>query len=142
MPGFPIDSKLRHGLYDLKQIFDWWTSCFVGDQETSQKLLQEKLKYATARASREEMVVAEMNKELIRTEKVKADFNFVLYGLKQRLLSWSNSLPPLLEHRDARTIQKEISNSVWFILNELSQGVKSLIKRETKKKSTRAAKKP
>ncbi len=92
-------------------------------------------RYRTAKAAMAELDLAIKRGEYIETKKVQDDLSFVFYGLKQRLTSWSRSLPPKLSHKDDRSCMKVLGDETYFILNELSKGVKSIVKKS--KKSTK-----
>lgn len=91
-------------------------------------MADEKLRYQKARARREELLTAEMEGELVRTEKVVSDLAFVNNGIKQKLLSWQRSLPGKLARKDERGCMKVLQDEIWHILNELGKGVKNICK--------------
>ena len=85
-------------------------------------------RYRTAKAAMAELDLKIKEGQYIETKKVQNDLSFCFYGLKQRLMAWSRSLPPLLSHKDERAISKVLDQQTWNLLNELSQSVKSIIK--------------
>jgi len=129
--GFP---KSKRGSYPLKEGHDWWKENIIGDLDGETSLAEEKLKYQKWRASREELTVKELQGELISTEKVADDLSFVLNGFKRRITGWARGLPGILAHKDEREIYRLLLGETYFILDELSKGVKRIVTKSTKHK--------
>lgn len=83
-------------------------------------------RYRLAKARMAELELEERKGQLIRTEQVVEDLKFVCNAIKQRLLAWQRGLPPKLAHKDERGCMKVLQDEIWFILNELGKGVKSI----------------
>ena len=132
-PDFPQNCKLGHGVYDLKVFNDWMvTHFYAAEKKTS--MAEEKLRLIKARADREEMITGELCKKLIPREKVTADLTMVSLGIRMRLLNWSKSIPPKIEGRGLKECSQVIRDETYFILSELSQGMKAIMPKKSKEK--------
>ena len=136
MPDFPQHSKLknvRRGVeWDLKLIFDWWRSHYMGDADIAKKMLQEKFGYQKARTLRERLGAEEMQRNLISLDKLGKDLMFIFLRLKIALTSWEKRLPPLLDGKDQKTMLWIIHSETMSVLNNFVKGVRMLCKGKKK----------
>jgi hypothetical protein len=110
-----------------------------GNDYLSQKR-QAEARYRTAKAAMAELDLSIKQGEYKLTKQVQDDLSFVLYGLKQRLTTWSKGLPPKLAFKDGRACMKVLEDETYFILSELSKGVKSIAKSAKSTQSKKSAK--
>jgi D-mannonate dehydratase len=125
-PNFPKKARIRHGTYNLKEIFDWWHSNFMGDAEMPKRMLSEKLKYQEARSLREKLEVEELQRKLISIDKLQHDLSFIFVNIRAALLLWGKRLPGLLEGKDQKKMCQVIHKETRDILTTFGKGVKSL----------------
>lgn len=131
---FPEDARLQYNKYDLKKIYDWMQGHF-GNVETETTLAAERLRKLKAQADNEEIERDKALGTLISRDQVKQDLSFILTGLKQRLLAWSKTLPPHLIDKDEKELGLIIRKETRAILQDLSQGIKSLVPKRKGKKT-------
>jgi hypothetical protein len=73
------------------------------------------------RAERDALVVAKARGDLIDRRQAHFALGFLLTGCRQRLLSFSYSLPPRLVGKDAHTIGMIVKEEVHSLLHELAR---------------------
>jgi hypothetical protein len=133
MPDFPQHAKtkdVRRGAeWDLKIVFEWWRSHYMGDTDLSKKMLREKFGYQKARTLREKLSAEEMQRNLISLDKLERDLMFLFSRLKTVLTSWEKRLPPLLEGKDQKTMLRIIHTETVSFLNNFVKGVRLLCKK-------------
>lgn len=123
---FPKGAKAGRGLWDFKLVFRWWYDHYYLNAEAASTFATEKLRYQVARTRREELAVEELEGKMIRKEQVIEDVGFLLNNLKQRVLSWTKSLPALVAHKDERECAKVFQDETHSVLNDLSAGIKRM----------------
>lgn len=140
-PDFPPIAKIGKGIYDLKIINDWMIAHFYGkDEETC--LAAEKLRYQKFRADREQYSAEKERDKLVEVNRVVSGLSFVFTGMRQKLMSWYKSLPPLLIGLEEKEMSIRIREETISLLNELKQGTDLLKpKKKPKKKSNAKPKK-
>lgn len=130
MPTFPKTAEIKHGYYDIKQIYDWYVIYFYGDADTAKQMAQEKLKYQMARSERERLEMEEIKGWLVRKEDFKRKLTEVIVIAKDSLLLWSKTLPPefALKHEDQKRVMRIIDKETKRILTILAKGVEAVRK--------------
>lgn len=131
-PTFPKNAgggKKSGNVWNLKIVFDWYITYFMGDADMSKRMLTEKLRYQEARSLREKLEVEELQGNLVSLDNLKQDLSFIFVRMKSALLLWERRLPPLLEGKDSKSMYKVIHKETYNILNNFSKGVKALCRK-------------
>lgn len=142
-PDFPPIAKVGTGVYDHKIVNDWLIAHFYGNPDDETCLAAEKLRYQKFRADREQYAAEKERDKLVEVSRVVSGLSFVFTGMKQKLMSWYKSLPPLLIGMEEKEMGVKIREETIVLLNDLKQGTDALKpkKKPAKKKVDAKSKK-
>lgn len=93
--------KLKHGLYDLKAVYDWWCETFVGGEE-SVAIESVKLEYWRWKSENEKMKALHTKEELVARSDIAPLWSARILEVGTGLYALATRLPPLLEAKDQR----------------------------------------
>ena len=108
----------RDGTYDLRAVIGWWRETFqprVG-VEDQQRARQEEIK-----TRRMEIELGILEGTYIPIEEVERGWVARIRAAKNAFWELTKQLPPFLENRKARDIQKVLADAIRHILDEFSR---------------------
>jgi phage terminase Nu1 subunit (DNA packaging protein) len=106
--------KLRHGIYDLKAVYEWWLENIRGDGGQSVPEVEDaKLEYWRWKAKREKISVQRLRGELLEKKLVAHQWALRVGELTGALSTLKDRLPPLVEGKSRQEISKIIDDEIW-----------------------------
>jgi hypothetical protein len=111
--------KLKHGLYDLKAVVEWWVEHIVGAD--SQEIEGVKLKYWTWKAEKEKVGVERCKEELIPRASIAQEWALRVAELTAALTALIDRLPPLLVEKPREEVRRILDEEIWQLRDQYAR---------------------
>lgn len=104
--------KLRHGMYDLKAVFDWWKeNISTGDE--SKEAQDVKLEYWAWKLEEKKIKVQTLQGQLRTEEQIVKEWAARMSEITTGLQALSRRLPPMIDGKSKAEQQQIIDNEIW-----------------------------
>lgn len=118
--GMPKEGR---GKFPLLKCFRWWRVNILGDLQGESNLAEQKLRFAVARARREELKVLEQEGKLIDKEIPLHWLRGHVGEAKEAFLGLPRRMAESLAvESDSKVIEAALQKEVWKILTNLADG--------------------
>jgi len=115
--GMPCNGR---GSYPLAECFCWWKDNISTDLNETSLTEERRLKVQVERKLKELEYMVE-TKELIPKEEILNEFLARIMIVKQGLMSFHRSLPPILFGKEPREITDILKRHTWQLLDKFSR---------------------
>ncbi len=111
--------KLKHGLYDLRAVQDWYLDNILGSD--SREIQDIKLEYWRAKAESERLRVDQAKGRVYPLHEVIEQWTLRILELKSGLLNFKDRLTGLLAGKDVAEMRSIIEGEVWLLLDSYAR---------------------
>ena len=112
--------KLKHGIYDLRAVFEWWFEEILGGE--SKEISDVKLDYWREKMLRERLKRGQEEESLIPRGKIVSIWAWRVSEVTSGLESLASRLPPLLQGKPQAEMFQIIKDEVWQLRNAYARG--------------------
>jgi hypothetical protein len=106
--------KEKHGLYNLKAVFNWWKES-IGSEQDSRQIEDVKLDYWRAKADRERFRADAEKGEYFPKSRIVSEWAARMGEVTAGLVALSDRIPPLIEGKDRDDQRDIIAHEVWAL---------------------------
>jgi len=105
--------RLRHGVYDLKAVHEWWLENVRGDDKASSPEIEDaKLEYWKWKARREKISVQKLREQLLDRKDVARQWALRVGEVTAGLNMLKDRLPPLIMGKSRRDVALVVEHEV------------------------------
>jgi hypothetical protein len=112
--------KLKHGIYDLRAVFEWWFEEIVGGD--SKEISDVKLEYWREKMLRERLKRGQEEGSLIPRGQIVSIWASRVGEVTSGLEALASRLPPLLQAKTQAEMFQTIKDEVWQLRNSYARG--------------------
>lgn len=118
LKGMP---KVKHGKWDLKQVFHWYLENIHKAEADTQELAEVKLAYWQAKTENEQAKADLAKKRTILVDDIVKAWTWRIQEVGNGLASIPMRVAPMLAHRPEKEVASILESEIWMIRDRFSR---------------------